>query len=285
MQKRSRHKKQRTQVNASDELNNKELRNKARKGCVEAMKILIKNGAKVNAKDRDGNTALHYASKNSHHNAIELLIEHSAEVNAKDRNGNTALHYASKNSHHNAIELLIKHSAEVNAQNNLGLTPLHMAAETYNVANINTLIKHGANPNAYDNRGRTPLLLACKDDQAIKALVTGGAYYCTAVLRPFATLTPVLTFVTFLLIRPYLIKSLVHLCLLIASSSQPTDTHIPSTTLVDPPVDPPKPPPPSQAPATSPVWHTTIARENDGPSTEENSEPSADYKQPCSAPL
>lgn len=49
------------------------------KGQLEAVRLLLKNGADVNAKTRDGKTALKYAQKTGHKEIGELLKAHGAK--------------------------------------------------------------------------------------------------------------------------------------------------------------------------------------------------------------
>lgn len=66
---------------------NEELLDASKKGDVEKVKKLLKEGADANAKDRFGFTPLHYTALNGHFEVVKLLIERGADVNAKDKDG------------------------------------------------------------------------------------------------------------------------------------------------------------------------------------------------------
>jgi ankyrin repeat protein len=91
---------------------------------IEAVALLLKNGADVNDIGIEGN-ALHW------HRSPEImpsLIRHGADVNAVDGYGNTPLHGALssflRSSTKKTVELLLAAGADVNIKNNGGLTPL-----------------------------------------------------------------------------------------------------------------------------------------------------------------
>lgn len=54
------------------------LHDAAWKGHIDAMQLLIDNGANVNARNEWDRTPLHDASRNGHVDAMKLLIEHVA---------------------------------------------------------------------------------------------------------------------------------------------------------------------------------------------------------------
>jgi hypothetical protein len=59
-------------------------------GHVEAVELLIANGAEVNARNRNGATPLHGAAFFGQAESVRVLIEHGADANARNRNGERA---------------------------------------------------------------------------------------------------------------------------------------------------------------------------------------------------
>src|SRR5690606_12437976 len=95
---------------------------------IEAIKLLIDNGANINLQNKNGKTALMIAVANiiSHNLLIEkvkLLI--NANVNLQDENGKTALTYAlNVDSPIEVIRLLINNNANIYLQDIKGNTAL-----------------------------------------------------------------------------------------------------------------------------------------------------------------
>ena len=80
---------------------------------LEAVKLLLENGADVNAKEEGEDlTALHLASYEGHLEIVKLLLENGANVNAQDKNGKTALYYARRGDHLGVKKHLIKNQAK-----------------------------------------------------------------------------------------------------------------------------------------------------------------------------
>jgi len=68
----------------------------ARKGLVDAFRVLADVNEDLNAKDIAGRTALHHASKNGHEAIVRQLLSQGANKGAKDRRGLIALQLALK---------------------------------------------------------------------------------------------------------------------------------------------------------------------------------------------
>ena len=60
-------------------------------GQVEAVNLLLREGADVNAKHPDGNTALHAAAFFGRPEVVKVLLEHGADVAARNEEGRTPL--------------------------------------------------------------------------------------------------------------------------------------------------------------------------------------------------
>ncbi len=73
---------------------------------LEAVKLLIRSGARVNTPDRYGATALHWAAWNGGHSEAKLLLNNGADVKALDAKGRTPKDWAIMMSQGDMIRLL-----------------------------------------------------------------------------------------------------------------------------------------------------------------------------------
>ncbi|MBO4628533.1 MAG: ankyrin repeat domain-containing protein [Treponema sp.] len=87
---------------------------------IEAIELLIKNGANVNATTSDGRTTLILATVDGHTESVKTLLANGAEVDGKDKNGVTALMDAAYLDNYDIVNALINAGADVNAQ--VGIT-------------------------------------------------------------------------------------------------------------------------------------------------------------------
>ena len=94
-----------------------------RRGILEAVRTLIKAGAKANVPY----PILHTAVRHGDIEMIEVLIEAGADVNAQDHRGQTPLHIAAMNNDVDIIRMLIAEEADPNIQDKDGNTPLNIA--------------------------------------------------------------------------------------------------------------------------------------------------------------
>jgi hypothetical protein len=96
-------------------------------GHIEAVRLLIENGANLNEKDSYGDTPLHCATCKGQIDIVRLLIERGACVNAKNLHGIRPLHYATAEGYIDIARFLIQNGASIIKKDYYDRTPLHYA--------------------------------------------------------------------------------------------------------------------------------------------------------------
>jgi len=148
----------------------------AARGSLNAISLLLQNGADVNAQDDSRSTPMHQASDNGSLEVVKLPIDHGADSTALDNNGSIPLHLASDNGTVELVSLLIQRDANVKAKNS---TPLHKASCRGPPDVVDVLLDHGGDPNARDDMGWTPLHIASQQGavtvDVAKRLLARGA--------------------------------------------------------------------------------------------------------------
>ena len=152
----------------------------ARRGDLEAVRDLLRQGADANAAHGDGMSALHWAAERGDAAIAEALVNAGAAVDAVTRIGHyTPLHVASTGGHAAVVERLVEAGADVSAAaSTTGAAPLHLAAAAGSPAAIGVLLDHGADVDARERAwGQTPLMFAAARDrvEAVRALLDRGA--------------------------------------------------------------------------------------------------------------
>jgi uncharacterized protein len=125
--------------------------------------ILLKLDADVIETDKFGSTPLMDAAGRSNVEAVKILLDNGADVNKKIKQGQTALLYAVHPSSTNSIEILnmlLDKGAEINIIDNEEQTPLKKAIEFNRKDILDTLIARGANFHLKSKRGGTALMKA-----------------------------------------------------------------------------------------------------------------------------
>ena len=111
-----------------NESHEKEIISCAKKGHLEAMKLLLDaDRSLVNARDSDGSTPLHCASWKGHDELVTLLLDCGADINSRNENdhwGDTPLHAAAHGNRRAVAAILIERGADLVALNPKGKTPL-----------------------------------------------------------------------------------------------------------------------------------------------------------------
>lgn len=159
-----------------------------------ALRILLRNGANPNLLDKMGSGAIHDAGKVANLSWLKILLEFGANPNLADKDGDTALilSLAPGTNLYVAIEsdnpfdgterravrlLLIEKGAGVNAKNKRGVAPIHLASAENFATAIGDLVAHGANVNERGFCGATPLHVAMRygSFEAARKLIALGA--------------------------------------------------------------------------------------------------------------
>lgn len=102
---------QKGQINARDNRGSTPLIIAAYYNHSEAVKFLLKAGAKTELKDNLGHTALMGACFKGHIDIVKLLLDKGASVNTETDHGSTALTYAATFGHNDIIDLLLDSGA------------------------------------------------------------------------------------------------------------------------------------------------------------------------------
>lgn len=121
-------------------------------GQVEAVRVLIEEGADINAVSHSrisyipSNTALHAAIAGERNmDVIRLLLSHQADTRIFDSNGHTCLHTAAYHDDNTGlIRLLLEHGADIHARLGEGESALSLAEKQGNHQVAELLKQYGA---------------------------------------------------------------------------------------------------------------------------------------------
>jgi|GEM_PF-1041807 len=149
--------------------------NAAAKNDVERIRMLLKNKpGLIDCKTDVGTTPLHWTASGGAVDAMEMLISEGADINSRDNLGLTPLHIARSQS---VAEILVSHGADIDAKSDYERTPLHCAVGSGNIEVAEFLISKGADINAVNKKGETALAVAKKfrKNELINILYAHGA--------------------------------------------------------------------------------------------------------------
>lgn len=147
-------------------------------GSLDAMKLLVDDGAKVDAPNSFGATPLMWCAGDLA--KVRYLLEKGASVTTKSQYGRTPLLIAA--TYDGSVEigrLMIAKGADVRAKDQSGATVLNAAAAANNIKLARLLLDKGADVNSMDGAGFNPLMIAAANGDRsaplVKLLIERGA--------------------------------------------------------------------------------------------------------------
>ena len=164
-------------------------------GCVEMVRMLLKEKVGVNHCDKNGSSPLELAiccssvsgRPKDYLTVVNLLIEAGANIHHTNKHNSTLLHSAARHGNVEMVKWLIDRKVEINFKNKAGHTPLHFAAN--NISNtailkeqcyleiVDLLVQARAIIDVENDEGYTPLQLAVRNgaDKVAIYLIKQGA--------------------------------------------------------------------------------------------------------------
>ena len=154
------------EVDLADEAGWTALSSACYEGHADVVKYLIRNGANIGVATCRGATCIMLALHSP--DIVEFLISSGSDVNATDVLDRTALHYAAEWGRLEAAILLLEHGADVNSSDEVGNTPLHDAVATGSIQMVKLLLKHGADPYIRNKDKEDAMLMAYLENETEK---------------------------------------------------------------------------------------------------------------------
>ncbi|EAX87823.1 hypothetical protein TVAG_482480 [Trichomonas vaginalis G3] len=137
-------------------------------GDLEAVKILIENGANINFCNQFDMSALLFAADYHRYNVFEYLMKNGADLKAKDSQGNEfpiMIHLIGNDSETNEETLIfykrvLNCGVNINGRGLNGDTPLHIAVMNNNVSLVRFLLENDADISIKNEMNQDPLQIA-----------------------------------------------------------------------------------------------------------------------------
>ncbi|KAG6354415.1 hypothetical protein INS49_004432 [Diaporthe citri] len=149
----------------------------SRKGHVDLVKKMLKQGVNVNSMDVDGQRAITVAAQSGHDLVVGFLINQGADPNSNDANGHSALWWASRHGHKRIVRRLLAQDVSADSADEDGQTTLSAASQGGFEEIVDMLLKRGCNVNAATLYGKTPLMFASTQGHCgvVEQLIDAGA--------------------------------------------------------------------------------------------------------------
>ena len=141
-------------------------------GSIDIVKIIVNSGADVNFGDNE--YPLHIACKKGLINVVEYLLKQGANPSLTNEDNENALFAAIRSNNQTIISEIIAQDVPLNDCNKSGMSPLYIAVGMKSMPSVKLLLQNGAEANSH---GHSPLKLAqdLKATPIINLLINAGA--------------------------------------------------------------------------------------------------------------
>ncbi|KAI8624181.1 ankyrin repeat-containing domain protein [Xylariaceae sp. FL1651] len=146
-------------------------------GFIQAVKLLLDEGADINTHGGAHGTALEVASVKGHENIVRILLDKYADINSGRWLYRTALYTASFKGYENIVRILLDKNADIDSRAKNGSTALHAASYNGHENIVRILLDKGANVNDWTRRSSIALYAASSNgyENIVRILLDKGA--------------------------------------------------------------------------------------------------------------
>ncbi len=138
-------------------------------GHLEAVRLLLKAGARMDVQAGHAGSAVNAAALGCHTDVVRHLISEGADVNLVEAEERSALALACRNENTDIVRMLLDKGSAISATNKHGVTPLHVVTFAGHDGVVNLLLKHGAGASVVAVDGSTALHLAARKGHTVLA--------------------------------------------------------------------------------------------------------------------
>ncbi|RDD38141.1 Transient receptor potential cation channel subfamily A member 1 [Trichoplax sp. H2] len=154
-------------INCEDDLCQTALFIAAQRGYIQAIRLLLANGAQVEQFDRDENTPLHLAARSGRIQCVQVICEMAPKlINSQNKRGRTPLHFAVIGGHKDIVLYFLKQGNNdilINASDLNKNTALHLASAWGHENVVKVLLERGADVTLLNSENQTCLDVAIEN--------------------------------------------------------------------------------------------------------------------------